>query len=149
MNSLCSVVHDPKKVRTIAGLTIEWMKTLLQTSNPVSGYVPGLIKGWESGYDLICRGAPHLLFAHIPEENSDAFVDAVIALTHFDIAAPAFGVGTCWAGFVAGAASSYEPLGEAIGIPSGRKSAYALMFGHPQYKVCGIPRRKAPGVSWR
>ncbi len=40
------------------------------------------------------------LFAHIPEGNPMASVDAIIALTHFDIAAPAFGIGTCWAGFV-------------------------------------------------
>jgi nitroreductase/NAD-dependent dihydropyrimidine dehydrogenase PreA subunit len=142
------IVHDPEKVRTIAGLTIEWMKTLLHTSHPMSGYVPGLIRGWESGYDVICRGAPHLLFAHIPEDNPVAAADAIIALTHFDIAGPAFDVGTCWAGFVAGAASSYEPLGKEIGIPAGRKCAYALMFGHPQYKVYGIPRRKPLEVVW-
>ncbi len=143
------VVHDPEKVNKIAGLAIEWMRTLVHSAHPMSSYLPALIRGWESGYDVICNGAPHLLFAHIPDNNPVAPVDAVIALTHFDIAAPAFGVGTCWAGFVAMAASSYEPLAKEIGIPAGRKSAYALMFGIPQYKVCGIPRRKPPGVSWR
>jgi nitroreductase len=143
------VVHDPKQVRKIAGLTVEWMKTLQNTDHPLSGYIPVLIGAWDGGRDVICRGAPHLLFAHIPDGNPIASVDAVIALTHVDIAAPAFGIGTCWAGFVAMAAISYEPLQKELGIPPGRKSAYAMMFGHPQYEVNGIPRRKPLEVTWQ
>ncbi len=142
------VVHDPKQVRKIAGLTMEWMKTLQNTDHPLSGYISMLIGVWDGGRDVICRGAPHLLFAHIPDGNPMASVDAVIALTHVDVAAPAFGIGTCWAGFAAMAAASYEPLQKEIGIPAGRKSAYAMMFGHPQFEVYGIPRRKPLEVKW-
>ena len=143
------VVHDPKKVMKIAGLTIAWMKTLVTSDHPMSGYVPVLIGEWESGRDVICRGAPHLLVAHIPEANQMAFVDTIIALTHFDIAAPAYGIGTCWAGFVAMAATSYAPLQKELGIPATRKPAYAMMFGNPQYKVNGVPRRKPLGIAWK
>jgi nitroreductase/NAD-dependent dihydropyrimidine dehydrogenase PreA subunit len=143
------VVHDPKQVKRIAGLTIEWMKTLVSSNHPMSGYIPGLVGAWERGSDVICRGAPHLLFAHIPEGNPIAQTDAIIALTHFDIAAPAFGIGTCWAGFVAMAAVSYEPLQKELGIPAGRKSAYAMMLGNPQYKIFSIPRRKPLQVAWK
>jgi nitroreductase/NAD-dependent dihydropyrimidine dehydrogenase PreA subunit len=143
------VVHDPEKVRRIAGITIKWMRGMINTSHPMSGYVPMLISAWEQGYDVICRGAPHLLFAHIPEGSPIAPVDAIIALTHFDIAAPAFDIGTCWAGFVAAAAISYEPLQKELDLPAGRKSAYAMMFGHPKYKVHGIPRRKPLEVTWQ
>lgn len=143
------VVHDPEKVKKIAGLTIDWMKTLWHTKHPMSGYVPTLIGAWESGHDVICRGAPHLLFAHIPEGNPMALVDAIIALTHFDIAAPAFGIGTCWAGFVAAASREFPPLREALAMPEGRAPAYAMMFGHPQYRVYGVPRRKPLQVTWQ
>jgi len=143
------VVHDPEKVKKIAGLTIEWMKSLLNTAHPMSGYVPMFIAAWEQGHDVICRGAPHLLFAHIPEANPVASIDAIIALTHFDIAAPAFGIGTCWAGFVAMAAISHQPLQKELGLPAGRKCAYAMMFGHPQHRVYGIPRRKPLEVMWQ
>jgi len=142
------VVQDPGKVQNIAGLTIEWMKTLVNSAHPMSGYIPVLIGAWECGNDIICRGAPHLLVAHIPEGNPMASVDAIIALTHFDIAAPSYGIGTCWAGFVAMAAMSYEPLRKELGIPAGRQFAYGMMFGNPQYKVYGIPRRKPLTVSW-
>jgi nitroreductase/NAD-dependent dihydropyrimidine dehydrogenase PreA subunit len=143
------VVHDPEKVKNIAGLTIEWMKTLRNTDHPMSGYIPILIGAWEVGRDVICRGAPHLVVATIPEGNPMAQTDAIIALTHFDIAAPAFGIGTCWAGFVAMAATSYLPLQKELGIPAGRKSAYAMMFGNPQYKIFSIPRRKLLRVTWK
>lgn len=143
------VIYDSKKVRKIAELTMEWMKTLLNTPHPMSGYVPVLISAWEQGHDVICRDAPHLLFAHIPEDNHIASIDAIIALTHFDIASPAFGIGTCWAGFVAAAAMFYEPLQKELNLPAGRKSAYAMMFGNPKYKIYGIPRRKSLAVTWQ
>lgn len=142
------VVHDRERVGRVAALTVEWMKSLVGSDHPMSGYVPKLIETYQNGYDAICCSAPHLLFAHIPKDNPVAQVDAIIALTHFDLAAPAFGVGTCWAGFVAMAASVYEPLQREIGIPAGRKSAYAMMFGHPQNRVYGIPRRNVPEVTW-
>ena len=143
------VIHDPKKVQNIAGLTIEWMKTLINSDHTMSGYIPILIGAWERGSDVICRGAPHLVVATIPEGNPMAQTDAIIALTHFDVAAPAFGIGTCWAGFVAMAATSYVPLQKELGIPAGRKSAYAMMLGNPQYKIYGIPRRKPLEVIWQ
>lgn len=143
------VVHDPEKVKKIAGLTIGWMKTLQNTDHPMSGYVPVLLGAWESGKDVICRGAPHLLIATIPEGNPIAVTDGIIALTHFDLAAPAYGVGTCWAGFVAMAAWSSGPLRKELGIPEGRKCSYAMMFGNPRYNVHRIPRRKPLQVTWQ
>jgi nitroreductase/NAD-dependent dihydropyrimidine dehydrogenase PreA subunit len=143
------VVHDKKKVHRIAELTVAWMKTLIGSQHPMSGYVPFLLAAWDAGTDIICRDAPHLLFTHIPVGNPIAQVDAIIALTHFDVAAPAHGIGVCWAGFVAGAAREYKPMQEYLGLPAGRVSAYALMFGTPEYKIYGIPRRKPLQVTWQ
>ena len=142
---LCRIPGSPE----LAGLTIGWMKTLLNSDHPMSGYVPSLIAAWDRGFDPVCRGAPHLVIAHIPEGNPVASIDAIIALTHFDVAAPAFGVGTCWAGFLSMAASVYEPLQKILDLPSGRKYTYALMFGHPRYKTYGIPRRNPLEITWR
>ena len=143
------VVHDPAEVHALAGLTIDWMSTLRNSNHPLSGMVPSIIKAWEHGHDPVCRGAPHLVIAHIPENNPVASVDAIIALTHFDLTAPAFGVGTCWAGFLSMAATVYEPLQKVIALPPGRKYAYSLMFGYPRYKTYGIPRRNPVEIMWR
>ncbi|MFZ0005027.1 nitroreductase family protein [Methanoregula sp.] len=143
------IVHNPGEVHRLAGLTVDWMRTLKNSNHPMSGYIPSLITAWESGNDPVCRGAPHLVIAHTPEGNPVASVDAFIALTTFDITAPAFGVGTCWAGFLSMAAAVYEPLQKALALPAGRKYAYSLMFGYPQYKIYGIPRRNPVQLTWR
>ncbi len=75
--------------------------------------------------------------------------DAIIALKYFYIAAPASGIGTCWAGFLSIAVTSYEPLQKALGLPAGRKYAYGLMFGYPKYRIYGILRRNPLRVTWR
>ena len=142
-------MHDPAEVHALAGLTIDWMSTLRNSNHPLSAMVPSIIKAWEHGRDPVYRGAPHLVIAHIPEGNPVASVDAIIALTHFDLTAPSFGVGTCWAGFLSMAATVYEPLQKALALPPGRKYAYSLMFGYPRYKTYGIPRRNPADITWR
>jgi nitroreductase/NAD-dependent dihydropyrimidine dehydrogenase PreA subunit len=143
------VIHDPAKVQKVAGLTVDWMRELARSTHPMSAYAPHLIAAWESGNDIICRHAPHLLFPHIPETNPMASTDAIIALTHVDIAAPAFGVGTCWAGFVAMASRSYQPLQDLLALPKGRVTGHAMMFGFPRYKPYYIPPRKSLKVMWK
>ncbi|MCX6686366.1 MAG: nitroreductase family protein [Methanoregula sp.] len=143
------VIRDPKEVQKVAGLTIEWMRELANSNHPMSGYVPHLIAAWERGSDIICRGAPHLLIPNIPEESPIAPTDAIIALTTVDIAAPAFGLGTCWAGFVAMASRSYRPLQDYYALPKGRIPAYAMMFGYPRHTPHLIPRRNPLKVTWR
>ena len=143
------VVYDEKEVKRLAGITIDWMRSLSKGDSPMSPYAKGLVAAWERGADPICRDAPHLLIAHIPENSLTATTDAIIALTHFDIAAPAFGLGTCWAGFVAGAARMWQPMQEALALPTGRALAYAMMFGYPQYKTYSIPRRNTARILWR
>jgi nitroreductase/formate hydrogenlyase subunit 6/NADH:ubiquinone oxidoreductase subunit I len=143
------VIHDRKEVTRIAGLTIEWIRTLSRTGHPMANYAPVLVSAWESGTDVICRGAPHLIIPHIPADNPIAPTDGIIALTHVDITAPAFGVGTCWAGFVAGASASYKPLQEALDLPRGRVAAYAMMLGYPVLPTYHVPRRKQLNVTWR
>jgi nitroreductase/NAD-dependent dihydropyrimidine dehydrogenase PreA subunit len=136
-------------VRKVAGLTVDYMRELVKTDHPLSTYAPRFIAGWDSGTDVICHRAPHLLVAHIPADNPMASNDAIIALTHVDIAAPAFGLGTCWAGLVAMASFSYKPLQDFLALPKGRSPAYAMMLGYPKYKPRQIPDRKPLQVTWR
>jgi nitroreductase/NAD-dependent dihydropyrimidine dehydrogenase PreA subunit len=143
------VAYDEKEVQRLAELTIDWMRYLSKSENPLSAYAARLVAAWERGIDPICWNAPHILMAHIPEHNPIAPTDAVIALTYFDVAAPAFGLGTCWAGFLAGAARFWEPMKEALAMPTGRIIAYAMLFGYPQHKIYRIPRRNPVKIIWR
>lgn len=143
------VIHEPSKVKLVARLTIDWMRTIQNTSHPLADYVTVLISAWDNGLDLICRNAPHLLFAHVPIDPIDDPTEAIIALTHFDIAAPAFGIGTCWAGFVKMALDNYKPLQDLLSIPEERKAACPMLFGFSSYKITSIPRRNPADITWK
>jgi len=145
------VVHDPAKVRALAGLTIDWMRSEAARPAPVmpAAFLQGLVASWDRGRDPVCRGAPHLLVAHIPGGPGSGAIDAVIALTYADLAAPAFGVGTCWAGFLSMAVPAWKPLRDALSIPEGRVFSYALMCGYPRFRPHRIPPRKPLRVRWQ
>jgi nitroreductase/NAD-dependent dihydropyrimidine dehydrogenase PreA subunit len=144
------VVYDTEEVKRIARLTVDWMRSIQGTPHPLSHYVKNTIRGWDLGFDPICRNAPHLVFAHLPySEFIDDRTDAIIALSHFDLAAPAFGVGACWAGFIRMALDSYEPLRDALALPDKRRVGYGLFFGYPALRTQAIPRRKPLDVLWR
>lgn len=144
------IVYDSSDVRHVANLTIEWMRTLINTTHPLSNYVPVILSIWDSGVDYICHNAPHLLMALLPDfDPTNDKTDAIIAMTHFDIAAPLYGFGTCWAGFVSMAAVEYKPLKDFIAIPLGYRIAYAMMFGYSTYKITSIPRRNKVEVTWQ
>jgi len=142
------VTRDPNEVQAVGSLTIEWMRSLRGTNHPLSSYVSSLITAWDAGVDVICHNAPHLLIPHIPIENPVARTDAIIALTHADITAPVFGLGTCWAGFAAMASQDYVPLLKLFDLPVGRVPAYVMMFGYPKYKPAFIPSRKPLTITW-
>lgn len=143
------IVHDPAEMHRLARLTIDWMRHEAASDAPLlpAAQFEPLIEAWDRGEDLICRGAPHLIVAHVPDQS--AFVDWIIALTWFDVAAPSHGVGTCWAGFLVIAAAHWPPLREALALPPGRVPAHALICGSPLYWLKRIPWRKPPVPTWR
>jgi nitroreductase len=145
------IIHDKEKVRNITSMTIEWMKKVVsgEIEHPLKQVIPGIIRSYEKGNDPICRGAPHLAIAHANEMMGTAKVDSLIAMSWFDIVAPSFGLGTCWAGFVSIAANEYKPLLDELELPEGHSFQYAIMFGHPVYKVNSIPGRDPAKLTWK
>lgn len=143
------VIQNAHDVKKIAGLTVEWMKTLLNSSHALAAYAADIIAIWDSGVDLICHNAPHLVLTHLPIIESDNDItEGVIAMTYFDIAAPSFGIGSCWAGFIKMAAESYAPLREALSLPEDRIVSSAMMFGYSIYPIISIPRRNPADIIW-
>lgn len=145
-----TVFQNPSDVRSVSALTIEWMRTLQPACSPLADYVRPVIEAWDNGMDDVCRNAPHLLLAHVPgNESGYDPTDAIIALAHFDMAAPSFGLGTCWAGFVKMAADRYKPLQDFLAVPAGRRVAYAMIFGYPSHEALSVPRRNPVKIIWR
>jgi nitroreductase len=149
------IISDPETIRKISELSIDWMRSIQSSDHPLKAAFPKYLAQWDRGIDGICRSAPHLIMAHIPrgyhfpKGKPMAFIDGIIALAHVDIAAQAFGVGTCWVGLLSMAVAEYDPLRCFLDLPEERELAYALIAGYPRYKPGKIPERKPLNIEWR
>ncbi|WP_406659988.1 nitroreductase family protein [Methanolobus sp. ZRKC3] len=146
-----TIVHDTETVKKLTSLTIDWMREVQESEeqHPLKPFMPSLIAAYEAGGDPICRGAPHLAIAHAPQDNPMAYTDSIIALSWFELACPAFGLGACWAGFLNIAANSYQPIMDELDLPEGHVVQHAMMFGYPLYKIYKNPGRLAARISWK
>jgi nitroreductase len=111
--------------------------------------LPMIIDAWDQGADPVCHNAPGLVIAHGFTENPHVFIDSIIAMTHLDLIAPSFGLGTCWAGFVQIAAGSSPEVTRALCLPEGHTSQSAMLIGYPEHQFRRIPKRDALKVTWR
>ncbi|MCL2640733.1 MAG: nitroreductase family protein [Phycisphaerales bacterium] len=135
------VINSKAEVRKLAELMIAHFR------RAGSGFPT--VAAWDKGIDRIMRDAPALLIAYGAEGPISPMVDCQIALTHVDIAAGVFGLGTCWAGYFMMVAEASEAVRNAIGLPVGHKMFGALMMGYPKYRERRAPGREPLAVTWR
>ncbi len=145
------VVEDPKEVRRLAGLVIDWMRTMMR-KDPVRAETRGFtraVASWDEGHERICRGAPHVIVAHADKGWSFGAEDCALALSLLDLYATSIGLGACWGGYFYSAANAYPPLSEALGLPADHRACGAMMVGYPKFTYRRIPLRNQAAVSWR
>jgi nitroreductase/NAD-dependent dihydropyrimidine dehydrogenase PreA subunit len=143
------VINDPRRVQTIAGEVIGWMRD--QVADPkakVMPYMPLLVKGWDAGIDTILRSAPCLVVAMAPAGARNGMVDLTLALCYLELTAPGYGLGTCWAGLLQGALMSIPGLREQVGIPADYPFHYPMMIGYAKSRYYRLPQRKTPRIEW-
>lgn len=144
------IISDPERIAGIAESAFSTRYEAVQ-ENPdlwFAPYAEWAERAYENGEDPICRHAPHLAVAAVPEGNPFGITDAVIALTHFEIATHSYGIGTCWAGMVQLTAQESGHLRDLLGVPQGYRSGYVMMFGYPEFPISRTPRRKSANVTW-
>lgn len=144
------VIYDTDEIRRLAGLVIDWMRFMLREQPAVVEplHLDRTVAAWESGEERICRGAPHVIVAHAPEDERAAPSACIIALAYLELAAPSFGLGACWAGYFNTAANQWPPMEKALGLPDGHISHGAMMIGHPVYTYHRLPLRNEPRITW-
>jgi nitroreductase/NAD-dependent dihydropyrimidine dehydrogenase PreA subunit len=138
------VIAHAKKVRDVSEECMNGLR--------LSGASPALLESWEkqwkTGYDFILRGAQALVVACAPSEYEWGKQDSAIALTFFELATEARGLGVCWAGYLTRVASQHEPLRQLLSVPEGYSVCGGLMLGHGKYTYRKIPPRKPLSVQW-
>ncbi len=144
------IVEDPAEVRKLAELVIQWMNLLVKKSPRLveQFHFDKFVSAWERGEDRVLRGAPHIIVAHAPKDTAMAQENCAIALTYLELAAYSQGLGTCWAGYLMAAASSFPALINALALPGGHKCFGAMMVGYPKHEFRCIPLRNKPSIIW-
>ncbi len=144
------VLTNKSEIKEIAGLVVDWMRQVLEkTPESAPPYMPMLVGAWEMEFDAVLRDAPALVVASAPKEDPNGMVDVTLALSYFELAATASGLGTCWAGLLEGALHSFAPVQEALGLKKGHPYHYPMMVGYPKAKYFRLPERKAPKITWK
>jgi nitroreductase/NAD-dependent dihydropyrimidine dehydrogenase PreA subunit len=145
------IIHDTSEVRRLAGCVIDWMRAMIKDRPQFAAALrmERTVKSWDSGCDSICRHAPHIFVAHAQKDNPMAASSCPIALAHLELAAHAFGLGACWAGYFDAAARFWPPMKKELSLPEGHVCYGALMIGYPQYRFHRIPLRDEARITWR
>jgi nitroreductase len=126
------------------------MRELIKNPQAVAAapYLPAAVAAWDAGNDSILRGAPSLVTAVAPSYARLGFVDLTLALSYLDVFAQTMGLGTCWAGLVAGAIGNSRAVREAVGVPENYTHFYPIMLGYPAVRYYRLPERKAPKITF-
>ena len=136
------VLTDAGAIREIAGMCADYLRQ--------RGMMSIFVEPFDAGRETILRGAPCLVAVHaLTSAPIPPATDCVIALAHFELAAHALGLGTCWAGILRHVATSSQPVREVLGLPEGHEMYGALMVGWPKHKLLRLPPRKPVRVVWR
>lgn len=143
-------VQDRAGVEAVCRHVVDWMEHTLTTLPEEAGALnlSSMVRAWNKGRDIITHDAPALLAAAAPKAGVTPGEDAVICLTHAELAAHARGLGACWGGFVVFAAKHHQPLRDHLGIADTEEVYGALMVGWPRFSFRSIPPRPAASITW-
>ncbi len=165
-----TVVSGPEKMREVAEQTAAYMTRigrLLDSSvlkvlarwkeEPRSGraMLPDLrmrLEEYDAGRNAITYDAPAALFVHTPRSDPEPHATCDAALMASLLAAHAHGLGTCWNGWIAMAASGYKlrsftALRQLLGIPAHHDVYAAATVGWPRYRLHSLPPRET-SIRW-
>ncbi len=144
------VIYDPLKVRDISLQVIEWMQELASTkpSQVKKLGFDRLVDAYDKGNDLILYNSPHLILTYASQKESAASQASSIALACLEIAASAFDLGTCWAGYLHTAISMSSKIRKSFDLPQGFVVTGAMMIGYPNVRFHRIPARKKSKITW-
>lgn len=146
------VIYDRDEVQKLEGMVIEWMRYMIKEQKQFSTMMnfQQIVALWEADKNTpVTCGAPHVITAYASRDMIAAQEACVIACAGIDIAAPSFGLGTCWAGYFNAAAKFWPAMKKELKIPEGFEPFCSIMIGFPEYKYNRIPARKKAEITWR
>jgi len=144
------VIYSADEVQRLNGMVIDWMRFMIEKHPKMAEmmHFDLVVAAWEMGVDTVSRGAPHLVLANAADSDISGQSACTIAMTFFELAVPAFGLGACWNGFFNFAAMQWQPLKEALALEAGQANFGAIMLGYPKFTYHRMPERNEPEIKW-
>ena len=144
------VTDDRDKIIKMVDATVDWMNYMIKEQPEIAKalHFVLLVRAWKKGHDGISRNAPAMITAYSDVNDRMAPQSSMIALSYLELAAPALNLGTCWAGFMFMAASTWPGMKTAIGLSENDKVNGMVLVGHPKFKYHRMPLRKEPVITW-
>lgn len=143
------VIDSPEELRRLTAIGIDWFRSMAEGNTPWALQMQAILKMHDMGINIFLRDAPVVVVACAEKNNPIAATDCAIALSYFDLAAKAAGLGCCWNGYFYFAAQSFPSMIKAVALPEGFTPYGALMVGYPKYKYQRIPARKPARIIYR
>lgn len=145
-----TIVVGREQVHALAGAVRDFAAGLLAQHHPLAERFDFVrfVTDWDQGRDTILWRAPVVVLAHTPAGDPTGSGSATIAMTYFQLAAAALGLGTCWAGYLLIALAMAPVVAQLAGVPAGRQAHAASLLGYAQHGHVAIPPRKPLQIEW-
>ncbi len=143
------VIDDKKKLGELTAIGVDWFRSMSEGNTPWALEMQAILRMHDIGLNIFLRNAPAVVVTFAEKNNPIAATDCAIALSYFDLAAKAAGLGCCWNGYFYISAQSFPPMVEAVALPEGFTPYAALGLGYPRYKYQRIPSRQPARISYQ
>lgn len=102
----------------------------------------------KKGVDRLLWNAPVLIALYVPPAVTSPGVDAGLTGMQMALMAETLGLGTCFIGFVPGAAAVLPDLRRAMQVPEDHTVALAFIAGYPDFEYLRFVSRKPARIKW-
>jgi nitroreductase/Pyruvate/2-oxoacid:ferredoxin oxidoreductase delta subunit len=142
------VIDDREELKKITAIGVDWFRSMSKGDTPWAMEMQGIVRMQEMGLNIFLRNAPAVVITFAEKNNPLASTDCAIALSYFDLAAKAAGLGCYWNGYLYFSAQTFEPMVKAVALPEGFTPYAALCVGYPMFKYQRIPPRKPARIMY-
>ncbi len=134
------ILDNASRVRELSAMVINAMRSM--------PYMARLVAAFDKGEDPVLRNAPCAIFAHAASAYALCRTDCALAVGYLDLVLHSQGIGSCWAGFVLGVASSSPEIRKFFKLDDNRVIHAGIMCGYPAVHYRSVPPRKKPDILW-
>lgn len=144
------VVTSKDDLKKMVEMVMNYMRHLKKKGlNDETAFAHRLVSDFESGFNIITFGAPHVIVVHSKVKKNFAQINCTNAMAHLQLAALSYGLGTCCLAYFNIAAQNWPPLQNALSIPKESTVYGSILIGYPKYQYHRIPIRNKPEITWR